>query len=276
MAPILEARHLTYTYEDQTPALTDTSLTINIGEHIAILGPNGAGKSTLLHLLAGVKTLQQGTITILDEPLDKKNRQSLRTKIGIVFQDPDDQIFMPRVWDDIAFGPINQDLTADEVTTRVTWAMTHLGLQGYNDKVPHNLSYGEKKKVALAGVLAMKPDILLLDEPTANLDLKARKELLNLLTNLPTTIILATHDINAALVLAQRVYLINKKNIANGTTAEVFTKDHLLETVGLEQPDITQLFKQLQHAGNEFSHLPLTVQDAVKLLEKRILSPVTS
>lgn len=272
MAPILEVQNISYMYEDQTMALNDISLCINAGEKVAILGPNGAGKSTLLHLLAGLKNYEKGSIKIFGKEAKKKNVTKIRTRLGILFQDPDDQIFMPRVWDDIAFGPINQGLNADEVHKKVKQAMEHLGLNGFENRVPHHLSYGEKKKVAVAGVLAMDPEILFLDEPTANLDMKARKELLSLIQNLNTTVILATHDIHAALSIVERVYILNKTIIAQGSISEIFSNNELLEASGLEQPEITKLFTELHHAGTQFQHLPLTIQDAVKLLQSRLKS----
>jgi cobalt/nickel transport system ATP-binding protein len=267
---LVEINDITYAYDDGTLALKNITLSINPGEKVALLGPNGAGKSTLLHLLAGLKTAQTGEIKLFGETMNKNTEKCLRRRIGILFQDPDDQIFMPQVWDDIAFGPINLGLEADAVKERVEWALDQAGLKGFEHRVPHHLSYGEKKRVAIAGVLAMKPDILFLDEPTANLDSKGRAELISLIQSLEATILIATHDINAAVHLTNRAYLLNKTIIGSGSLSEIFSNRDYLEKAELEPPEITGLFKELESQGRSFPQLPLTIQDAVTLLIPRL------
>lgn len=266
---LVEAENVSYTYEDGTVALRNVFLRIEKRERVAILGPNGAGKSTLLHLLAGLKSPSKGSIRLFGTEL--KNAKRLRLRAGILFQDPDDQLFMPRVWDDIAFGPINQGLNEEEVKRSVRWAMEATSLKGFENRVPHHLSYGEKKRVAIAGVLAMKPELLLLDEPTANLDSRGRSELLNLINKLNKTVIVATHDINAALLLADRAYILNRKIIGKGELSELFSDRELLDRAGLEQPDIAKLFAELSQLGHRFEKMPLTVDDAVRILSQRMV-----
>ncbi len=189
---------ISYKYGDEAPALDGVDMEIACGECVAVLGHNGAGKSTLLKIMAGLLDPGSGALEIKGEKLTRKNADFLRQSIGILFQDPDDQIFMPRVWDDVAFGPLNQGFTGQELDARVRDALKITGLEDFAERVPHHLSYGEKKRVAIAGILAMKPEILLLDEPTANLDPVGRRELLALLKGLGCTIIMATHDMEAA------------------------------------------------------------------------------
>ena len=206
----LRMEDVVYRYEDDIVALHDISLTIERGDSVAILGPNGAGKSTLMKLAAGLLYPDSGKIVLLGSQLTKKNAKELRKNIGILFQDPDDQIFMPKVWDDVAFGPINLGRSKEEVSELVNNALMNTGLEGFEDRVPHHLSYGEKKRVAIAGILAMEPNILLLDEPTANLDPKGRSELMDIIKNSCDTLICATHDINIASELAERIIILNR------------------------------------------------------------------
>ena len=268
---VIEADRLCYVYDDGTAALRDISLSIGKGERVAIVGPNGAGKSTLLHMLAGLKPAISGTLKLFGEPFSRKNERALRLRMGLLFQDPDDQIFMPRVWDDVAFGPINRGLDEKAVRKRVRRALEAAGLPGYDDRVPHHLSYGEKKRVAFAGVLAMEPEILLLDEPTANLDPRNRRDLLKMVDTLNkrgTTVVTATHDMEAIGELADRVYVLDRIVIQQGTVREIFTDPKLLESHNLEIPEITKLFHLLKSFGYDPGNLPLSVDQAIAQLTR--------
>ncbi len=261
-----EVFNLTYTYDDGTKALEDVTMSITSGEQVAILGPNGAGKSTLLKILAGLLFPYMGSVLLDGKKLTNKNADELRKGLGILFQDPDDQIFMPRVWDDVAFGPINLGLPEPEVRLRVKEALELTELQGFEDRSPHHLSYGEKKRVAIAGIIAMKPKILLLDEFTANLDPKGRKEIMDVIKRLKTTTILVTHDINTALEMAKRIIVLNKKVICTGKPKEIFSNELLLKNSHLDVPEIAKLFIELNKNGFQFEEIPYTIDDALKYL----------
>ncbi len=178
---VMKLENVWYRYPERPYALEDISLAIANGERVSLVGPNGAGKSTLLHLMAGLYFPNKGKVEVQGTPLTKKDARLVRQKVGFLFQDPDDQIFMPSVWEDVAFGPINMGLEEAEVRDRVDKAMVLAGIPDFKDRVPHRLSIGEKKRVAIAGLLAMSPPMLLLDEPTANLDPQGRRDLVNIL-----------------------------------------------------------------------------------------------
>ena len=268
---VMDAQGLSYAYDDGTVALRDISISIGKGERVAIVGPNGAGKSTLLHMLAGLKPSSSGTLKLFGEPFSRKNERALRSRMGLLFQDPDDQIFMPRVWDDVAFGPINRGLDEKAVKKRVRRALDAAGLSGYDDRVPHHLSYGEKKRVAFAGVLAMEPELLLLDEPTANLDPRNRRDLLSMVNRLNrrgTTVVSATHDMEAVTELSDRVYVLNRTIVREGDVREVFLDPRLLESNNLDIPEITKLFRLLKSFGYDPGKLPLSVDQAIAELTR--------
>ncbi len=262
----LELRDVSYSYPDGTPALQNLSFSVETGEKVAALGPNGAGKSTLLKIIAGLMFPNSGNVLIEGEPLTQKNADVLRRKMGFLFQDPDDQIFMPRVWDDVAFGPINLDLPEEEVNARVGESLQKVHLEGMENRVPHHMSYGEKKRVAIAGVLAMRPEILLLDEPTANLDPKGRAELIEFLGNLDNTMIIATHDVNVASVMVERAMVLDKRKLADGTLRQIFSRTDLLKGANLEVPDVTKLFLTLKEMGLQVNDLPLSVKEGSRQL----------
>jgi cobalt/nickel transport system ATP-binding protein len=262
----LELKGVSYSYADGTVALRNVSWSIGNGQKVAILGPNGAGKSTLLKIVAGLLFPDTGSVLVDGVELNKKNADILRRKMGVLFQDPDDQIFMPRVWDDVAFGPTNLELPSDRVTELVESALRAVHMQGHEDRVPHHMSYGEKKRVAIAGILAMEPDILLLDEPTSNLDPGGRRELIEILGGLDKTLIVATHDVNAGTLLADRALVLNKKKLAEGSLREIFSRKHLLEEANLDLPDVAKLFLHLMKNGASFDRLPLSVEEGSKEL----------
>jgi cobalt/nickel transport system ATP-binding protein len=266
----IEVDGLSYTYDDGTPALDNISFNVKAGSHVAILGPNGAGKSTLLKIIAGLMfsyTGISGTVRLFGSEVTKKNYETVCRQVGLLFQDPDDQIFMPRVWDDVAFGPINLGLDELEVKRRVESSLKTLDLIGYDDRSPHHLSYGEKKRVAIAGILAMRPRVLLLDEFTANLDPKGRSEIIKVIKQLKTTVILVTHDINTAIELADSVIVLNKKKLAYGSVKEILTDSELLERSHLEMPEISKLFIELKKLGLECDDLPYDLSKAIHFLK---------
>jgi len=267
-------RDLNYSYPDGTVALEDINITIEEGERIAIIGQNGAGKTTLfLHLNGTIKS-HNNNVVIFGKDIGQMKSKERIEKVGIVFQDPDDQLFMPTIFDDVAFGPINMGLDEDEVERRVRSALATVGLTGFEDRVPHHLSYGQKKRAALAAVLSMEPRILVLDEPTANLDPRNRISLIRLINNLNrnkgTTTIVAMHDVNAVSQLADRIYVLNKRMVADGSPTEIFMDFDLLRENNLDAPDVFRLFNVLSCFGFNCESLPLSIDDAVEVLTKTI------
>jgi len=230
------------------------------------VGPNGAGKSTLLHLMAGLAYPTKGKVVVDGIELSKKTAVEVRRKVGFLFQDPDDQIFMPTVWEDVAFGPINMGMEEGEVRDRVASAMNLAGIAEFGDRVPHRLSIGEKKRVAIAGLLAMAPPTLLLDEPTANLDPQGRRDLVNILRSLPQGYLLATHDLDVAFELTQRVIVLKKKVIFDGDFRELVQNKEVLREANLELPSFARLMMMYREGtGGGFSP-PLTVEEAYQEL----------
>ena len=227
---------LRYAYPDGTQALRDINLEVAKGERVALIGPNGAGKTTLLLHLNGLLR-GEGQIEIAGIPLEDGTLGEIRRIVGLVFQDPDDQLFMPRVFDDVAFGPLNLGLPEPEVQERVREALRFVGLEGFEERAPHRLSFGERKRVALATVLAMRPQILALDEPTSNLDPRSRRELIKLLKGINETLLIATHDLELVLALCQRAVLLDGGEIiADGPAPELLADEHLMLAHGLEVP----------------------------------------
>lgn len=264
---------LTYSYPDGTPALEDINITINEGEKIVIIGPNGAGKTTFFLHLNGTLKSQDNRILIKGKDINRMSNSERIRKVGIVFQDPDDQLFMPTIFDDVAFGPINIGMPEEEVKERVKKALSKVGLEGFEERVPHNLSYGQKKRAALAAVLSMEPEILILDEPTANLDPKSRADFIKVIDNLNKegiTTMIAMHDVNALPDLADRVYVLNKGIIAEGSPMEIFSDWDLLKDNNLEAPDIFKFFKVLGCFGYNCEDLPLSLDEAVEVLTRTI------
>lgn len=230
MAEVIKVKDLEYTYPDGTQALRGIDLTVYKYESVGLIGPNGAGKSTLLLHLSGILK-GRGEVDVLGS----KNLEEVRGKIGLVFQNPDDQLFSPTVFDDVAFGPFNMGLKEDEVKKRVGLALNDVGMSGFEERCPHHLSFGEKKRVCIATVLSMQPEILVLDEPSSNLDPRARRELIKLLQSLKITKIIATHDLDLVSILCNRViFLNNGKKVAEGNSVEKILQDKdLLQLYGL-------------------------------------------
>ncbi len=214
----IETINLSYTYHDGTKALDNVNFTVEKGENMAILGPNGAGKSTLLHQFNGLLTPSSGKVLVLDKEVTTANLDWVRQKVGLVFQDPDDQLFARTVGQDVAFGPVNLGFPPAEVNARVKWALEATEISELENKSPQNLSTGQKKRAALAGVLAMKPEVIVLDEPMANLDPRTASKVLQLLLQLNRelglTLIIATHDLDLVSLFANKICILNKGQIA--------------------------------------------------------------
>ncbi len=243
---IVKADNLYYSYPDGTPGINGISFTITHGESVALVGANGAGKSTLLLHLNGCLTATKGDIRIGDHTLNKKNLRAIRRSLGMVFQDPDDQLFMPTVFDDVAFGPMNLGLSEQEVEDRVAEALEIVGASHLKNRPPHKLSGGEKRAIAIAAILAVSPDILVMDEPTSNLDPLSRKRLISLLYSFEHTKIIATHDLDMALDLCERTIVLHKGAItADGPTLDIFNNEKLLFESGLEKPLRMQQYKPM-------------------------------
>lgn len=234
---LVEARGVCYAYPDGQPALRGVSFLIHHGESVALIGSNGAGKSTLLLHLNGVLQPSSGQIRIGDFPITKENLAEIRRTVGLIFQDSDDQLFMPTVFDDVAFGLAHQGLDATEIEARVDQALTTVGALHLKHRPPYRLSGGEKRAVAIAGVLVMQPSILVMDEPSNGLDPAARRRLIKLLASFDHTKIIATHDLDLVLDLCTRVLVMNQGVIeADGTPAEIFADADLLQRCNLEPP----------------------------------------
>jgi cobalt/nickel transport system ATP-binding protein len=234
---LVEVKDLQYTYPDGTAVLQGVSFRITHGEAVAIVGANGAGKSTLLLQLNGCLLPQSGTVRIGDFPLTKETLPYVRRTVGMVFQDPDDQLFMPLVHDDVAFGPLNLGLPPAEVEERVTGALNTVGALHLKDRPPYRLSGGEKRAVAIASILSMSPNILVMDEPTSFLDPRTRRHLIELLQGFKHTRIIASHDLDMVLDLCPRTIVLKDGRVAaDGPTLELLQDQPLLEASGLEKP----------------------------------------
>jgi cobalt/nickel transport system ATP-binding protein len=262
----IRLRGVGYHYEDGTRALENVNLSIEPGERLSLVGPNGAGKSTLLHVLDSLFLPSEGELEVAGIRVTKKTAPQATLKAGLLFQDPDDQIFMPRVWDDVAFGPMNMGLGEEEIRQRVERSLALAGVSAYADRVPHHLSFGEKKRVAIAGLLAMGPEIYLLDEPTANLDPVGRRALVNVLQSLDKSLVLATHDLSVAFELTKRVVVLKRTVLYDGDFRGLMARPDILAEANLELPSLIRLLEAWgQRTGRRFL-MPLTVEEAIELL----------
>lgn len=265
----IDIQDLAYEYPDSTKAIDELSLQIPIGSKVAILGPNGAGKSTLLHHLNGLKLPQKGTVSVMGIPLTKKSVKTIRQKVGLVFQDPDDQVFSGTVWEDVQFGPRNLGLTEQEVKEVCEVALGSVGMLEFKSKAPYHLSYGQKKRVAIAGILAMKPDVVILDEPMAYLDPKGQDEVAGLLQGLNfmgKTIILSTHDVNFAASWADMIVLMKDGELLETGGTDVLVNEEWIREARLHLPIIARLFKMVPELTEDA--LPKNEQEAVRILFK--------
>ena len=235
--PVLDVRGLAYAYPDGHQALFGVDLHVHQGERVALLGPNGAGKTTLVLHLNGILNPGAGTVAVSGLPVTKKNLQEVRRRVGVVFQDPDDQLFMGSVRDDVAFGPANLGVKGEALDRRVHDALDKVGMVNFIDRPPHHLSFGQRRRVAVATVLAMEPEILVLDEPSSNLDPASRRELADILRTLDVTVLMVTHDLPYALELCPRsVVLSDGSIVADGPTYDILTDAALMTAHRLELP----------------------------------------
>ncbi|WP_310529122.1 ABC transporter ATP-binding protein [Nocardioides sp.] len=235
--PVLEVRGLAFAYPDGHQALFGVDLHVHQGERVALLGPNGAGKTTLVLHLNGILSAGAGSVTVSGLPVRKPNLQEIRRRVGIVFQDPDDQLFLGSVRQDVAFGPANLGLRGAALDRRVMHALDLVAMADFADRPPHHLSFGQRRRVAMATVLAMEPEILVLDEPSSNLDPASRRELADILRSLDVTVLMVTHDLPYALELCPRsVVLSDGVVVADGQTLDVLTDGPLMAAHRLELP----------------------------------------
>ena len=231
----IEVEHLHYAYPDGFEALKGVDLSVARGEKVALVGPNGAGKSTFMLHLNGTNTPSHGSVRIGGVVVERRSLGRIRSEVGLVFQDPDDQLFSPTVRDDVAFGPLHMGLPEAEIHDRVERALAAVGMAGFERRLPHRLSLGQRKRVSMATVLSMDPSVLVFDEPSAGLDPRGRRELIGLLQELPQTMLVATHDMRlVADVLPRTVVMDDGRVVADGPTVEILADTTLLEAHGLE------------------------------------------
>lgn len=275
---ILQVKNLTYSYNDGHKALNNVSLSIDKGDMVCLLGKNGAGKSTLFLHFNGIFEPDDGEIFVEGDLLkyDKKSLMDVRQKVGIVFQNPDDQLFASTVEEDVAFGPLNIGLSQEETEKRVENSLKIVGMEGFNKKAPHHLSGGQKKRVAIAGILAMDPDVMVLDEPTSGLDPMGASKILRLLKDLNKkgmTILISTHDVDFVPIYSNKVFIMDKGNIIKeGTPKEVFQDVELIRQSDLRLPKITHLFEVLDKEDTiEFGEdYPLTISEGRKAIKDKL------
>jgi len=253
---LIETHNLSYAYRDSVRALDNVNFVAPRNTRIAVIGPNGAGKSTLFKHLNGIVLPQSGRVLVRGEPITKKNLKEVRKFVGVVFQNPDDQIFAPTVEQDVAFGPTNLGLDEKTVMHRVDEALGLLGIEYLRHRAPHHLSGGEKKRVAIAGVLAMEPEVLVMDEPTAGLDPRGRDDLVRFVNSLSSqygmTVIFSTHELDLITAVADYIYVMDQGRIlAQGTVPEIFEQEEMLRKIRLDVPVIPKLCRSLRRRGAE-------------------------
>ena len=252
---IIQTENMSFTYPDGTSALRNINIKINEGERVAIVGPNGAGKSTLFSHFNGISKPTSGLIKIDGQPMSYKKNDliEIRQKVGLVFQNPDDQLFAPTVVEDVAFGPMNLGLSDEEVDERVEESLKRVGMSGLEKKAPHHLSGGQKKRVSIAGILAMQPEIMVLDEPTTGLDPKGVKQVMDILYILNQeniSIIIASHDVEMVTQFADKIFVLHEGEIiANGTTEDIFNDLETLKKAHLKPPKAAEILHLLKDGG---------------------------
>ena len=235
MQELITVENLSFSYPDGQQALTDVSLRIYRGDSVAIVGPNGAGKSTLVLHFNGILR-SNGHVKLLGRVVDDNNLRWVRSRVGLVFQNPDDQLFSPTVFDDVAFGPMNMGYSEAEVGQAVKMALEMVGMAGFEKRSPHHLSVGEKKRIAMATVLSMSPEVLVIDEPTSNLDPRGKWDIIEVLKGLPITKIVVSHDLEMVEALCQRMVIIDRGRVAaDGATADILADQRLLAEHGLSR-----------------------------------------
>ena len=277
-SPIISLRDVRYRYPDGNAAIDGLDLDIEQGEAVAIVGPNGAGKSTLLHLIAGLIPISDGKLTIDGKEIDKRSvdrpneLEWLRRKLGIIFQDSDVALFNSTVWNDVVFGPLHMGLPVEEVRARGNRALERLGISHLRDRAPYRLSGGEKRKVSIASVLSIEPEILLFDEPTADLDPRSRRMVVDLLKSMTAegkTVIVATHDVNAVPDFADRIIVLKRRVLASGDVRTILSDEDLLSASELDVPEVARLFRVLSSIGYVTDELPFCIDEAVDQIRKR-------
>lgn len=263
----LSTENLSFTYPDGTRALKNINIEIEKGEKVAIIGPNGAGKSTLFSHFNGLTEPTSGCVKIEGKAIsfEKDELLKVRQKVGIVFQDPNDQLFAPTVKEDIAFGPMNLGLSYDEVEKRVEDALKMVGMENYEDKTPHHLSGGQQKRIAIAGIIAMKPEIMILDEPTAGLDPDGVEKVLNIMNQLNKegmTLIISSHDIDMISKYADKIFILyNGEIIESGNKNKIFSDMELLKKAHLRTPITTEILYNLKESGLNVNTEKISVKD---------------
>ena len=263
----LSTENLSFTYPDGTQALKNINIEIEKEEKVAIIGPNGAGKSTLFSHFNGLTEPTSGCVKIEDKPIsfEKDELLKVRQKVGIVFQDPNDQLFAPTVKEDIAFGPMNLGLSYDEVEKRVEDALKMVGMENYEDKTPHHLSGGQQKRIAIAGIIAMKPELMILDEPTAGLDPDGVEKVLNIMNQLNEegmTLIISSHDIDMISKYADKIFVLyNGEIIESGNKNKIFSDMELLKKAHLRTPITTEILYNLKESGLNVNTEKISVKD---------------
>lgn len=264
---VISLRGVSFEYPGHIQALENVDLELGEGERVALIGPNGAGKSTLLHLMAALDFAKEGEVSIAGKKVERRGAAEARRSVGFLFQDPDDQVFMPSVYEDVAFGPLNMGRPEEEVRSRVDRALAAVGASHLGKRVPQNLSLGEKKRVAMAGLLSMSPPVLLLDEPTANLDPQGRRDLVNVLSGLQQSMVIATHDLTVAFELADRAIVLKKRVLFDGTFRELMKRPEVLREANLELPSFSRLMMMFKEHRKADFEPPLTVVEAFEILK---------
>jgi cobalt/nickel transport system ATP-binding protein len=251
MTALLEFEHIHYAYPNCPESLSGVTFSIRKGARVALVGPNGAGKTTLLLMCNGILAPTKGRVMLNGEPLryDSRSLREVRKKVGLVFQNSDTQLFAPTVYQDVAFGPLNLGMTPEEIQATVSRSLAAVGLTGYEKRPPHQLSGGEKKRAAIAGTLAMEPEVLVFDEPTSSLDPAGAADLMELLDDLNTrgtTIIVSTHDVELAYLWADQIILLNRGTVLHtGSPEEVFTNPSLIASANLRMPAVLEVYSEL-------------------------------
>ena len=270
----LSTKNLSYTYPDGTHALKNINMEIYKGQKVAIMGPNGAGKSTLFSHFNGLTEPTSGHVEVDGKAIkyDRDTLLEVRQKVGIVFQDPNDQLFAPTVKEDVAFGPMNLGLDYEEVEKRVSEALTMVGMEQYMDKTPHHLSGGQQKRVAIAGIIAMRPEIMILDEPTAGLDPEGVEKVLDILNNLNKegmSIVISSHDIEMVNEFAEKIFVLNNGEILeSGDKHEIFSNKELLKKAHLKAPITTEILYTLNEKGYTVDTTKISIDEVVEEIIK--------